>query len=136
MRFRLTRSVSFRAHHRLADPHASAEENRRRFGSTVEPHAHHYRCEVSVSRSIGDEEAAVMDLPLLDRIIAEEVTGPFEGRHLHRDVPAFAMVPPTCEAMAREVYRRVAPRLPANVRLDRVGIAEDDSLRAEIIADA
>lgn len=127
--------MSFRAHHRLTDPHASPEENRRRFGSTVEPHPHHYRCEVGVSRSLRDGEAAVMDLPVLDRIIAEEVTGPFEGRHLHAEVPAFATVPPTCEAIAREVYRRISGRLPQDVHLDRVLIAEDDTLRAELIAD-
>lgn len=135
MQIRLSRSVSFRAHHRLADPHATDADNRRRFGYTVEPHPHQYRCEVSVSRSLGDTEVAVMDLPLLDRILAEQVTGPFAGRHLHRDVPAFTTIPPTCEAIAREVFRRVAACLPDGVRLDRVLIAEDDSLHAECLAE-
>ena len=63
-----------------------------------------------------------MDLPVLDRIIAEEVTGPFEGRHLHAEVPAFAAVPPTCEAIAREVYRRISGRLPQEMAaLERPG---------------
>ncbi len=134
MRIRLSRSVSFRAHHRLADPGATDADNRRRFGYTVEPHPHQYRIEVSVSRILGDTEAAVMDLPQLDRILAQQVTGPFAGRHLHRDVPAFTTIPPTCEVIAREVFRRVAGCLPDGVRLDRVSVAEDDSLQAECLA--
>lgn len=135
MRIRLSRAVGFRAFHRLAEAGVSDADNRRRFGFTVEPHPHHYRCVVSVSRVLADGECAVMDLPALDAILADQVTAPFSGRHLHRDIAAFAAVPPTCEAIAREVFRRVAAHLPAGVRLDRVAIAEDDSLRAECLAE-
>lgn len=135
MRLRLRRQVTFRAFHRLAEAGVPDAENRRRFGYTVEPHPHHYRCDVTVSRVLEDPEFVVMDLPALDAILADEVTTPFGGRHLHRDVPAFTTVPPTCEAIARHVFRRVAARLPAGVRLDCVSIAEDDSLSAECLAE-
>ncbi len=135
MRIRLTRAVAFRAFHRLVDSARSVEENRARFGWTSEPHAHHYRCEVSVAGPADDRLPMVIDLPLLDRIIAEEVSARFDGRHLHRDVAPFTDVLPTCEGLAREVFRRIAPRLPPGTTLDRVMIAEDADLSAECLGD-
>lgn len=135
MRIRLTRAVAFRAFHRLADPTLSPAENRTRFGWTAEPHAHHYRCEVSVAGPVDDRLPVAIDLPLLDRILAEEVTARFDGRHLHRDVVPFTEVLPTCEGLARDVFRRIAPRLPAGTTLDRVMIAEDADLSAECVGD-
>lgn len=135
MRIRLTRAVSFRAFHRLADPNRSAAENRARFGWTGEPHAHHYRCEVSVAGPVDERMPMAIDLALLDRILAEEVTARFDGKHLHRDVAPFTEVLPTCEALAREVFRCLAPRLPPEATLARVMIAEDQDLSAECLGD-
>lgn len=133
MTVRLTRAVSFRAHHRLFDPTLSAEANRARFGWTTEPHPHQYRCEVTVSGPVDARVPMVIDLATFDRILAEEVVGPLDGRHLHRDVPAFREVLPTCEGIARELFRRVAGRLPAGVTLERVAVAEDETLHAECL---
>jgi 6-pyruvoyl-tetrahydropterin synthase len=135
MRIRLTRAVAFRAFHRLADRTRSPEENRARFGWTSEPHPHHYRCEVSVAGPADDRLPMVIDLPLLDRIIAEEVTTRFDGRHLHRDVAPFTDVLPTCEGLARDVFRRITLRLPPGTTLDRVMVAEDADLSAECLGD-
>ena len=63
--------------------------------------------------------------------LEEEVVQPFAGKYLNRDLPAFARTLPTCEAMAEHVFRRVAPRLPAGTRLERVRIMEDPSLYAD-----
>jgi hypothetical protein len=38
---------------------------------------------------------------------------------------------PTCEAVALDVFRRVAPRLPPGVSLERVRIMEDPTLYAD-----
>jgi hypothetical protein len=38
---------------------------------------------------------------------------------------------PTCEAIAAQVYTRVAARLPAGVALERVRIVEDPTLYAD-----
>lgn len=135
MRIRLTRAVAFRAYHRLADPNRSPDDNRARFGWTSEPHPHHYRCEVSVGGPVDERMPMAVDLPLLDRILAEEVTARFDGKHLHRDVAAFTGVLPTCEGLARDVFRRVGPRLPPGTTLDRVLIAEDADLSAECLGD-
>lgn len=76
----------------------------------------------------------VMDLAELDRLLELVVVTPLAGRHLNLDVPEFGSggVLPTCEAIADWVYRRLLPRLPAQVSLDAVRIAEDDRLAAEV----
>jgi 6-pyruvoyltetrahydropterin/6-carboxytetrahydropterin synthase len=130
---RLTRVVWFRAHHRLADPTASAEANRARFGWTAESHPHQYRCEVTVTGPVDPAQPMVMDLGLLDRVLVEEVVDPLDGRHLDRDVPAFREALPTCEGIALELFRRIAGRLPTGVTLARVAVAEDESLYAECL---
>ena len=63
--------------------------------------------------------AMVIDLPLLDRILADEVVKPLDGAHIDRDVAEFApgRALPTCEALAQWLFARIARRLPAGVTL-------------------
>lgn len=75
----------------------------------------------------------IIDLGLLDRIVDEEVLQPLAGKHINLEVPEFAYgrTLPTCEAIAAYVFRRVAKRLPREVTLERVRIAEDWTLYAD-----
>lgn len=132
MPIRLTRTVSFRALHRLHRGDWPEAENRTRFGWTaaVPGHLHHYRCAVTVTGPVDERMAMVMDLGELDRILHEEVVARLDGRLLN-EIPPFDTVLPTCEGLAREAYRRIAARLPAGVQLARVRMAEDDSLHAD-----
>jgi 6-pyruvoyltetrahydropterin/6-carboxytetrahydropterin synthase len=114
------------------DPTRSIEENRARYGWTVESHPHQYRCEVTVTGPVDPRTPQVIDLAILDRVLAEEVTDRLDGRHLDRGVPELDGVLPTCEAIARLLYLRIAARLPEG-SLERVTVAEDDSLRAECL---
>lgn len=131
----LTRTVAFTATHRYFRPDWTAEQNERAFGSLgAEPgHSHEFRCSVTVSGPFDPAVGMIMDLADLDRILAEEVVMPFHLRHLNHDVPEFAYgkTLPTCEAIADLVFRRVAPRLPATVTLERVRVAEDPTLYAD-----
>ncbi|MBA3521274.1 MAG: 6-carboxytetrahydropterin synthase [Gemmatimonadales bacterium] len=131
----LTRTIGFRALHRFYRPEWTEAHNREVFGPLSEPpgHAHEYRCAVTVSGPIDATMAMVVDLPLLDRILQDEVLIPFDGKHLNLDVPAFAYgrALPTCEAIAAYVYPRVAARLPGGVLLERVRIMEDPTLYAD-----
>ena len=133
MRVSLTRTTAFRATHRLYNPAWSAEENRARFGWTAdEPgHAHDYTCAVTVTGPLDHDR--IVDLPVLDRIIAGEITDRFEGKHVNLDLPEFAYgrTLATCEAMARDIFQRVAARLPAGLTLERVRVAEDATLHAD-----
>lgn len=131
----LTRTVGFRAVHRYWKPEWSAEQNRGRFGWTSEEpgHPHDYRCAVTVSGPPDAETGMIVDLPALDRLLAEEVVTPFDGKHINLDIPEFAYgrTLPSCEALARYVFARIAARLPAGVGLTRVRIAEDATLHAD-----
>jgi 6-pyruvoyltetrahydropterin/6-carboxytetrahydropterin synthase len=131
----LTRTVGFHAWHRFHRPDWTPERNLEMFGDLNAPagHDHHYRCSVTVSGATDAEWGGVMNLADLDRLLLEEVVKPLEGRHIDRDVTHFAPggALPTCEALASWLYDRIAPRLPRGVRLDRVRVAEDDSLHAD-----
>ena len=131
----LTRTVGFRAVHRLYRADWSPERNRAAFGPLSDPpgHPHDYRCAVTVTGPLDPAMGMVIDLVELDRILEEEVVVPLEGRNLNQDMPEFASgaTLPTCEALASLLYRRIAPRLPAGVTLARVRVAEDATLHAD-----
>jgi 6-pyruvoyl-tetrahydropterin synthase len=80
-----------------------------------------------------DRMGMVVDLVELDRILQEEVVARLDGKHLNEDVPGLAdgRMLPTCEAIAVDVYRRIASRVPRGVTLERVRIMEDPTLYAD-----
>ena len=131
----LTRTVGFHAWHRYWRADWTPEQNRAAFGALAdEPgHDHHYRCAVTVAGPLDPGMGSVMDLALLDRILAEEVVKPLDGRHIDREVAEFQPggTLPTCEALARWLYARIAARLPKGITLARVRVAEDDTLHAD-----
>ena len=131
----LTRRVGFRALHRFHRPDWSEARNRETFGPLGDPpgHAHDYVCAVTIAGRLVEPMAMVMDLGELDRILQEEVVARLDGKHLNLDVPEFAYgrTLPTCEAIAAHLFSRIAARLPATVRLDRVRVLEDPSLYAD-----
>jgi 6-pyruvoyltetrahydropterin/6-carboxytetrahydropterin synthase len=130
----LTRVVGFNATHRYYRPDWSEAQNREAYGALSEApgHGHAYRCAVTVSGSVA-QDGMLLDLALLDRIIAEEVLAPLAGKHLNLDVPAFAYgrTLPTCEALASYLFPRISARLPTDVLLERVRIMEDPTLYAD-----
>lgn len=135
MALSLSRAVGFRAVHRFFRPDWSEARNREAFGPLSDPpgHAHDYQCVVTVAGPTGASRGMVMDLAELDRILHDEVVSPFDGGHLNLDVAEFAYggTLPTCEAIAAQVFPRVAARLPAGVMLERVRIVEDPTLYAD-----
>jgi 6-pyruvoyltetrahydropterin/6-carboxytetrahydropterin synthase len=129
----LTRTVGFRAVHRLYRPDWSEARNRAAFGPLSDPpgHAHDYRCAVTVAGPIDGRMAMVLDLAELDRILQDEVIARLDGKHLNQDVPSLEGTIPTCEAIAVDVFRHLVARLPAGVTLERVRIMEDPTLYAD-----
>lgn len=131
----LSRVIGFRALHHLSRPDWPPARNREAFGPLSDPagHPHDYRCVVTVRGPIAASHGMVMDLLALDRILEEEIVARFDGKHLNRDVAEFAegRMLPTCEAIAADVFPRVAARLPAGVVLERVRILEDPTLYAD-----
>lgn len=129
----LTRSVSFHGRHRLARPGRTEGENHAEFGALSVGHPHDYTCHVTVSGPPAPGTGMVMDLALLDRILADEVTDRFGGRDLNETLPAVrsGAALAVCETIALELFGRIGPRLPAGVELERVLVAEDATLSAE-----
>lgn len=129
----LTRTVGFRATHRLHDPRLSEFQNRLKFGATADPHQHDYTCAVTLSGTPDPDTGMLLDLGALDRLLAERVVGPLDGQDLNAVVPPFAERAQlaTCEALAAWVWGELAPHLPAGLGLARVRIAEDASLHAD-----
>lgn len=140
MRVSLTRTVAFRARHRLHRGQWSEAENRARFGWTTEApgHGHDYRCAVTVAGAPGAPPDLLVDLAALDAVLESEVRQRFDGKHLNLDLPEFAdgRMLPTCEALARDLFPRIAARLPAGVALLRVRVAEDATLHADCTGEA
>lgn len=121
--------------HRLHRSDWTEEQNRAAFGPLSDPpgHSHDYQCAVSLRGPAAPPMMMVIDLPLLDRILDDEVVKPFDGKNINRDVPGFSdgTTIPTCEALAVHIFARVAARLPAGVTLDRVRVLEDPTLYAD-----
>lgn len=130
----LSRRVAFAAAHRYHRPEWTDEHNRAVFGACAHPnaHGHGYTCTVTVAGAIDPVTGMVIDLALLDRILAEEVVARFDHRNINLDLAEFAdgALVPTGENLARFIYERVAARLPGPVTLVRVTVHEDATLGA------
>ena len=130
----LTRKVHFAAAHRYRRPEWSDEQNEKTFGLCAREsfHGHSYVCEVTVAGQIDPLTGFVMDLGLLDEILGDEVRNRFDHRNINIDVPEFAdgKLIPSGENLARFIYDRVGARLPDDVQIKSVNIAEDRTLSA------
>lgn len=133
----LTRRVRFRASHRYHRPDWDDARNRATFGACAAPapHAHDYVCDVTVAGPVDATTGMVIDLGVLDEILAREVTGRLDGRVVNEAFDDFAPGRriPTCEELARVLAERVAGALAAaatTAHIASVRVAEDDSLSA------
>ncbi len=119
----------------MTKPGWSESEAERRFGWTgaAPGHGHLYRVAVSVTGVPDPETGTIVDLDLLDEILAREVTARYAGSDLNAAVREVAdgRVVPSCEALAAAIWSDVTAALPAGVILERVVVAEDDTLEAE-----
>jgi 6-pyruvoyltetrahydropterin/6-carboxytetrahydropterin synthase len=130
----LTRRVSFAAAHRYRIAEWSDERNASTFGACARPsyHGHTYRCDVTVTGELDRETGFVVDLGLLDRVLAERVRSRFDHMNINLDVPEFAdgLLLPTGENLAIFIAHEVQAGLGAAARVVRVTVAEDDTLSA------
>ena len=128
----LTRRVTFAAAHRYRRPEWSDAQNDAVFGPSARQsfHGHSYTCDVTVRGPIDEVTGMVVDLGLLDRVLAAEVRDRFDQRNINLDVPEVAdgRLVPTGENLARFVFERVQQRLGDAVTVTRVTVAEDDTL--------
>ena len=135
----LTRRVAFAAAHRYRRPEWSDERNADVFGLCARPnfHGHSYVCDVTVEGPVDDVTGFVVDLGVLDRVLAAEVRERFDHRNINLDVAEFAdgRLVPTGENLARFIAERVQAGLATAAgerapRVTRVVVAEDATLSA------
>jgi 6-pyruvoyltetrahydropterin/6-carboxytetrahydropterin synthase len=130
----LTRRVTFAAAHRYRRPDWSDAKNAGVFGLCAREsfHGHSYTCDVMVTGDVDRETGMVVDLGLLDRVLASEVRERFDHRNINLDVPEFADggLIPTGEELARFICDRVQSALGSAARVVSVTIAEDATLSA------
>ena len=107
------------------------------FGACAHPnyHGHSYTCDVTVRGPIDDDTGFVVDLGVLDRVLAAEVRERFDHRNINLDVPEFAdgRLVPSGENLARHIHDRVTLALAArgsHAQVVRVTVAEDETLSA------
>jgi 6-pyruvoyltetrahydropterin/6-carboxytetrahydropterin synthase len=127
----LTRKVEFSAALVCSNPAWSEAENRRVYGGNANPngHGHNYILEVTVEGQPDAVTGMVFDLRELKEILNQEVVEPMDHRFLNREVPPFDRVTPTTENIAREIWRRIDPRLSQEgVRLHNVRLYETADL--------
>jgi 6-pyruvoyltetrahydropterin/6-carboxytetrahydropterin synthase len=130
----LTRRVTFAAAHRYRRPEWSDARNSATFGLCAREnfHGHSYVCDVTVEGDIDPETGMIIDLGLLDRVLALEVRERFDHRNINVDVAEFAdgKLIPTGEELARFICARVQDGLGAAARVVSVVVAEDATLSA------
>lgn len=130
----LTRRVTFAAAHRYRRPDWSDEKNLQTFGLCAREnfHGHSYVCDVTVTGDIDPQTGFIVDLGLLDRVLASEVRERFDHRNINLDVPEFAdgKLVPTGEELSKFIYECVQHALGQTVRVVEVVLAEDSTLRS------
>jgi 6-pyruvoyltetrahydropterin/6-carboxytetrahydropterin synthase len=128
----VTRRFDFSAAHRYWRQDWSPEENERVFGRCTSPygHGHNYTLEVTIRGHVHPQTGMVMNMTDLKALV-NEVLGEFDHKHLNEDTPYFRAQIPTTENIARVLWRLIAARLPADVALDRVRLAETADLWAD-----
>jgi 6-pyruvoyltetrahydropterin/6-carboxytetrahydropterin synthase len=135
----LTRRVSFAAAHRYRRPDWPDARNEQVFGLCAREsyHGHSYVCDVTVSGSIDSETGMLIDLALLDRVLASEVRERFDHRNINLDVPEFAEGKriPTGEELAAFIFERVQQALGGAATVVEVTVAEDSTLSASYRSD-
>ena len=128
----LTRRVRFAAAHRYSRPEWSEARNREVFGACANPHyhGHGYTCDVTVRGAIDETTGFVVDLGVLDRILATEVVARFDHRNINLEVPEFGdgRLVPSGENLARFILERVQRALGDRATVAAVTIAEDETL--------
>jgi 6-pyruvoyltetrahydropterin/6-carboxytetrahydropterin synthase len=109
---RLSEKFEFSASHRLFNPTFTDEENLKTFGKCSNPHGHGHNYELQVTlRGRPNEKGLLVDIPLFEKIVAENVIQRFDHKNLNVEVPEFKNAIPTVENIAATIYRILKPKL-------------------------
>ena len=135
----ITRKVGFSASHVCRNPQLSDEENQRLFGMAANPHGHghNYVVEVSLAGDPDPVTGMVLDLKELKEILTREIVEPYDHRFLNYEVKPFDREIPTTENIARDIWRRLEPRLTGGRhKLHAVRVYETADLYVDFFGEA
>jgi 6-pyruvoyltetrahydropterin/6-carboxytetrahydropterin synthase len=128
---RVTRRYRFAASHRLHSDSLTDEENRELYGKCNNPygHGHDYVLEVTVAGPRDSATGLVIQVPLLDKLVSEQVLRDFDHRYFNADVREFAELVPTSENIIRVIEGRLKACWKAMFpgawpRLDKIRLQE------------
>ena len=108
---RVTRRYKFAASHRLNSGRLSDPQNRELYGKCNNPygHGHDYVLEVSVTGPLDSISGQVVRVPVLDRLIQEQILRDFDHRYFNADVAEFSGdLVPTSENILRVIEGRLS----------------------------
>ena len=125
-RVRVTRKLHFSSAHKLGRSDWSAQRNEEVFGLCASPnwHGHNYEIDVTVEGEIDPETGFVFDLKQLRALVENDVIADVDHRNLNVDVAWMKDINPTTENLVVAIWKRLAGKLPAHVRLVRIGLWE------------
>lgn len=123
---RVTRRLHFSAAHKLGRKDWSREKNEAVFGLCASEnwHGHNYEIDVTVAGEIDAETGFVYDLKHLREMVESLVINDVDHRNLNLDVSWMEKVNPTTENLVVAIWDRLAGRLPAGVKLERLVLWE------------
>ena len=128
----VTRLYHFSASHRLHVPQFTEEQNDRLYGKCNNPygHGHDYVLEVTAAGPVDETTGLLFPLPVLDRLVQEDVLRVIAHRNLNRDLPQFSVLVPTTENLTAVIAQLLQTNWSATfgsrVKLHRIHIQETD----------
>jgi 6-pyruvoyltetrahydropterin/6-carboxytetrahydropterin synthase len=136
---RLERRYRFSASHLYRRPDWTEEENRRRFGkcANLPGHGHNYRLWVTLEGPVDPATGFVVDLGVLDTLIAARILDRLDHQHLNAALPEFGegKAIPTSENLIRWILDQLAGHLPPGTTLVKLRLEEDEDLAAEWVGE-
>jgi 6-pyruvoyltetrahydropterin/6-carboxytetrahydropterin synthase len=132
----VTRKAEFSASHVCRLDSLSEAQNRNLFGPAANPHGHghNYVVEVTLEGDPDPITGMVIDLKDLKQVLEEEIVNPMDHRFLNHEIKPFDTVIPTTENIAREIWRRLEPRVSKlSARLAKIRLSETPDLYVDIV---
>lgn len=132
----ITRKVEFSASHLCRIESLTDADNRQLFGEAANRngHGHNYVVEVTIGGHPDSLTGMIIDLAQLKQILEDEIAGPMDHRFLNYEVKPFDKVIPTAENVAREIWRRLEPRVSSSrASLARIRLFETPDLYVDVL---
>ena len=123
---RITKRFNFSASHRLFNPGLSEKENKEIFEECNRPHGHNFTLDIAVEGDVDARTGMVINFHELKRTVKEHVVDYFDHKDFEKDVAEFKDKVQTVENLAKIIWERLKNKIPKEVRLKLIRIAETE----------